>query len=185
MLLMAILPMMLIGTIVIVTELDSRGLLGPPRRKVSLRVPLSAIASGLAFGAAAVHLSALGHSSSQAGELLLLAAISFQAGWALVHLLAHSATSATMGMLGTGLVIGGWLIGRVTSPQGFAGAELALSDLFGLGFQLALILALVPQVAPSLAARVAERQMKVQRAVVLSGFCLSVTALFASLAIIG
>jgi hypothetical protein len=185
MLLMAILPMMLIGTILVVTEIDSRGLLGPPRRKVSLRVPLSAIAGGLALGAAAIHLSKVASQSTQAGAIVLLAVISFQIGWGLVHLLARNAVSATVGMVGTGFIVGSWLIGRITAPPGMAGSEIAQSDMFLLGFEVALILALVPQVAPSLAGRLAERQMKVHRAVVLSGFCLAVTALFASLALVG
>jgi hypothetical protein len=62
---------------------------------------------------------------------------------------------------------------------------LPLADVFGVAFEVALILALVPQVAPSLAARLTERQMKVQRAFVLSGFCLAVTALFTSMALVG
>jgi hypothetical protein len=163
MLLMAILPMMLIATILVVTSLDARGLLGPPRRKVSLHVPLSTIAAGLALAAAAVLAAA-------ARDPLLLGAACFQVGWAIVHARIRTPTTATVGMVGAA----GVLVGALAA--GAADAALV-------GFEVALALALVPQVAPTLAARLSERQMKVQRATVLSVFCLSVTALFAVVAL--
>ena len=185
MLLMPILPMMLIGMILLATSLDARGLLGPPRRKVSIRVPLSAIAAGLAMAAAIVHMSEFGATfADRTGTLLLLAAICFLVGWCVVHLLARSAATATAGMIGTGVIVAGWLAAHILAPT--AGpSEITLTDLFGVSFEVALVLALVPQVAPSLAARIQERQMKAQRAFVLSGFCLSATALFTSLALVG
>ena len=184
MLLMPILPMMLIGTILVVTSLDARGLLGP-RRKVSLQVPLAAIAAGLALSAGAVRGSQFAHGfTADAANLLALATVCFQFGWGFVHFRARSAASATVGMLAAGLAVGAWLVGHVYG-SGLAGAQVTLSDLFGISFEVALILALVPQVAPSLAARLAERQMKLQRAVVLTGFCLASSVLFTSLAVAG
>ena len=185
MLLMPILPMMLIGTILVVTNLDARGFLGP-RRKVSLQVPLSVIATGLALSAAAVRGgSQLGQGfSADAANVFALATVCFQFGWGFVHFRARNAASATVGMLAAGVAVGAWLVGHVYG-SGLAGAQVALSDLFGVSFEVALILALVPQVAPSLAARFAERQMKLQRAVVLTGFCLATSVLFTSLALAG
>jgi hypothetical protein len=186
MLLMPILPMMLIGMILLANALDSRGWLGPPLREVSLRVPLSAIAAGLALAAAAVHGSdAIGTSIGQSGgSVLILAVVCFQVGWSIAHMRLRSAFTATAGMVGTGVILAGWLVGRIFLP-GADAATTTLSDLFGVTFEVALLLALVPQVAPTLAARLSERQMQVQRAFVLSGFCLAVTALFTSLALVG
>jgi hypothetical protein len=184
MLLMAILPMMLIGTILVVTSFDARGLLGP-RRKVSLQVPLAAIAAGLALSAAAVRGgSQFAQGFTADGANLFALATVFQFGWGFVHFRARNAASATVGMLAAGVAVGASLVGHVYGSV-LAGAQVALSDLFGVSFEVALILALVPQVAPALAARLAERQMKVQRATVLSVFCLAITALFTSLALIG
>ena len=182
MLLMPILPMMLIGTILVVTSLDSRGLLGP-RRKVSLQMPLAAITGGLALSAAAVRGSQFAQGFTiDAATLFALATVCFQFGWGFVHFRARNAASATVGMLAAGVAVGAWLVGHVDG-SGLTGAQVALSDLFGVSFEVALILALVPQVAPSLAARLAERQIKLQRAVVLTGFCLATSVLFTSLAL--
>lgn len=183
MLLMAILPMMLISTILAVSALDARGLLGQ-RRKVSLHVPLSAVAAGLALAAAVLHASGLWHETSAFGsQAFVLAVIGFQVAWAAGHLRLRNALTATVGMLGTGLVVAAWLVSRATAPAAASGVS--LDDLALIGFQVALVLALVPQVAPSLAARLVEREMKVQRATVLSTFCLAVTALFVGVSLLG
>jgi hypothetical protein len=52
-------------------------------------------------------------------------------------------------------------------------------------FQLALMLLLVPTIAPSLAAVLAEREMPVQRAVVLGAFGVVTVALFTCTALVG
>ena len=185
MLLMPILPMMLIGTILVVSALDSRGLLGPSRRMVSLHVPLSAIAAGLSLAAAAVKVSESGNSqSADLGGMSLLAAICFQVGWALVHVRFRSAASATVGMLGTGAIIFAWLTAQVLE-RGISAPDAFMSAVVWVGLEVALVLALVPQVAPTLSVRLSERMMKVQRATVLAGFCLASTILFASLALVG
>jgi hypothetical protein len=54
MLLMAILPIMLICTILVATVLDRRGYLGPSFRLVGVVFPLAAIAASLALASAAI-----------------------------------------------------------------------------------------------------------------------------------
>src|SRR5688500_16020151 len=110
MLLMAILPLMLIGTIVVVSEHDSRGLLGPARR-IPLHVPLCVLAAGLSIAGAAVHASQLfGSSAVDDSGSFLLAVIGFQVGWSVLHLRTRSSATATLGMAGTGTIIAAWLV---------------------------------------------------------------------------
>jgi hypothetical protein len=116
---------------------------------------------------------------------VLLAGVCFQIGWSLVHLRARNAWSATVGMLAAAVVLAVFVISHGLAGAGAEGRASGLSDVFAVAYEIALILALVPQVAPSLAARLAAREMRVQRATVLSGFCIAVTVLFASLALVG
>jgi hypothetical protein len=182
MLLMAILPMMLIGTILVATVLDRRGYLGPSFRLVGVVFPLAAIAASLALAAAAL-LFAHAADAFARDHLLGLYTVGsgmFHLMWAQVYFAARAPWAAVVGATGTGLATIGLVLFSIAGMplMGESGAYLA-------GFQLALILLLIPSIAPRLAAKLAEREMPVQRAVVLGAFGVATVALFTCYAVVG
>jgi hypothetical protein len=182
MLLMAILPMMLIGTILVATVLDRRGYLGPSFRLVGVVFPLAAIAASLALAAAAL-LFAHAADAFARDHLLGLYTVGsgmFHLMWAQVYFAARAPWAAAVGATGTGLATLGLVAFSIAGMplMGASGVYLA-------GFQLALILLLIPSIAPRLAAKLAEREMPVQRAVVLGAFGVATVALFTCYAVVG
>jgi hypothetical protein len=179
MLLMPILPMMLIGTILVATALDGRGLLGPRDRRVGMTVPLAAIASGLSLAAAAIHFSYIGGSLAQDR---LLGIYTFgvgwvQAVWALAYVHSRSAAVALVGAAVNAIVLG------VAMVSHLGGVAVGLPDLFAASFEFGLIVVLLAKIAPSLEEQLAKREMKAQRAFVLTTFCVSVVTLMTSVAL--
>jgi hypothetical protein len=179
MLLMPILPMMLIGTILVATALDGRGLLGARDRRIGMTVPLAAIAAGLSLAAAAIHFSYLGANLAQDR---LLGVFTFgvgwaQAVWALVYVQSRSATVALLGAVLNAGVLGVALVSHL------GGAPVGLPDMFAASFEFGLIVVLLAKIAPSLEEQLAKREMKVQRAFVLATFCVSVVTLLTSVAL--
>jgi hypothetical protein len=181
MLLMAILPMLLICTIVFATFLDRRGYLGPSLRVVGAVVPLAAIAASLSLAAAATYFANASDvfAADRGLGAFVIGAGMFQLLWAQLYVLARSAWAASIGAVGTvGLILGGLVFGLVGLPT------MTDSVLFLGGFQLALILLLAPSIAPGLASTLAEREMPVQRAVVLGAFGVATVALFTCSALV-
>jgi hypothetical protein len=182
MLLMAILPIMLIGTILVATVLDRRGYLGPSFRRIGVVFPLAAIAASLALASAAV-LFANASDALARDRVLGLYAVGagiFHLTWAQLYLAARASWAAVIGAVGTAMAT----IGLVVLSLG-GESVVGESGVFLAGFQLALIMLLVPSMAPKLAARLAEREMVVQRAVVLGAFGVATVALFTCYAVVG
>jgi hypothetical protein len=182
MLLMAILPIMLICTILAATVLDRRGYLGNSLRLVGVVSPLAAIAASVALGIAAAYFMGADEVLAQDRVLGIyaLAAAMFHLMWALLFVVARTAWAAVIGALGTGLTtVGSALLGILHLPA-YAGSAVYLGT-----FQMTLILLLVPSIAPSLASALAQREMPVQRAVVLGAFGVATVALFTSSALVG
>ena len=182
MLLMAILPMMLIGTILVATVLDRRGYLGPSFRLIGVTFPLAAIAASLALASAAVLFA---HASDAFGRdhvlgLYVVGAGMFHLTWAQLYFAARASWAAVLGAVGTALATTGLVVLSLGGKSVIGG-----SGVFLAGFQLALILLLVPSIAPKLAAKLAEREMPVQRAVVLGAFGVATIALFTCYALVG
>jgi hypothetical protein len=182
MLLMAILPIMLIGTILVATVLDRRGYLGPSFRLVGVVFPLAAIAASLALAAAAILFA---HAADAFARDRLLGLYTIGAGmfhlvWAQLYFASRASWAAILGAAGTAVATIGLVVFSVAglSAVGESGVYLA-------GFQLALIVLLVPSIAPRLAAKLAEREMPVQRAVVLGAFGVATVALFTCYAVVG
>jgi hypothetical protein len=182
MLLMGILPAMLVFTILIATVLDRRGYLGPSFRVVGLAVPFAAIAASTALGTSAIYFLHAGEALDldRGLGLYALAAGLFYLFWAQLYLASRQPWAATIGALGTVVVILGSLAFGFVALPGMAGSAVFLG-----AFQLALIMMLVPSIAPGLAATLAEREMPVQRAVVLGGFGVATVALFTCAVLVG
>ncbi|HUP83473.1 MAG TPA: hypothetical protein VM284_04700 [Candidatus Limnocylindria bacterium] len=180
MLLMAILPMMLIGTILAATVLDRRGYLGPSFRLIGVAFPLAAIAASLALASAAILFAHAAEAFAHGYGIGLYAigAGMFHLIWAQLYFAARASWAALLGALGTAIATIGLLVFGGLPAMGGSGVYLA-------GFQLSLIMLLVPSIAPSLAERLAQRQMPVQRAVVLGAFGVAVIALFTCYALVG
>ena len=182
MLLMAILPMMLIGTILVATVLDRRGYLGPSFRLVGVVFPLAAIAASLSLASAAVLFA---HAADAFGRdrmlgLYVVGAGMFHLTWAQLYFAARASWAAVLGAAGTALATTGLVVLGVGGKS-----VIGDSGVFLAGFQLALILLLVPSIAPKLAQKLAEREMPVQRAVVLGAFGVATIALFTCYALVG
>ena len=182
MLLMAILPMMLIGTILVATVLDRRGYLGPSFRLVGVTFPIAAIAASLALASAAILFA---HATEAFARdhllgLYVVGAGMFHLTWAQLYFAARAPWAATLGAVGTALAT----IGLVVLSLG-GRAVVGESGVFLAGFQMALIMLLVPSIAPKLATMLAEREMPVQRAVVLGAFGVATIALFTCYALVG
>jgi hypothetical protein len=182
MLLMAILPMMLIGTILVATVLDRRGYLGPSFRLVGVTFPLAAIAASLALASAAVLFA---HAADAFARdhllgLYVIGAGMFHLVWAQLYFAARASWAATLGAAGTALATTGLVVLSLGGKS-----VIGESAVFLASFQLALILLLVPSIAPKLAAKIAEREMPVQRAVVLGAFGVATIALFTCYALVG
>jgi hypothetical protein len=182
MLLMAILPIMLIGTILAATVLDRRGYLGPSFRLIGVVFPLAAIAASVALGTAAIYFVGAADALAQNRGLGIyaVAAGMFHLVWAQLFILARAPWAALIGAAGTALsILGSVVLGLVGLPA-YAGSAVFLGT-----FQLGLILLLVPTIAPRLAAVLAEREMPIQRAVVLGAFGVATVALFTCTALVG
>jgi hypothetical protein len=182
MLLMAILPTLLVCTILVATVLDRRGYLGPSFRVVGVVLPLAAIAASLSLGTAAIFFFHAADAFAQDRGLGVFAigAGMFYLTWAQLYVVARAAWAALIGAVGTVLL----MVGSVVFD--FVGLhEMADSTEFLGAFQLALLLLLVPLIAPSLAAVLAERELPVQRGVVLGAFGVVTVALFTCYALVG
>lgn len=182
MLLMAILPLMLIVTIVIATKLDERGFLGPSLRVIGVVVPLSAIAASLSLGIAAllfVSVSAALALNFVLGAYTLVAGL-FHLLWAQLYLAARKTWAALLGGIGTAVALAGALLLNLVGIR-FADE----SAVVVVAFQFGLLLLLTPAIAPNFAAMLAEREMPVQRAVVFGAFGVSTVVLFTCLALVG
>jgi hypothetical protein len=177
MILMPILPLMLIGSILVAQALDRRGFLGNPLSRVSIRVPLTAIAGAVSLAAAALHFAAVARHLASAPHVawLFLVVAAFQGVWAGVYPLRPSERLAWIGVIGSGVATALWFV---------AHTDIAMTDLFATSFQIALVLVLLPQIAPSVADRLAAREMKAQRAFVLACFSVVTLALFTSMALV-
>lgn len=182
MLLMAILPMMLVCTIVAATVLDRRGYLGPSFRRVGVVLPLAAMAASLALASAAILFAhaADAFARDHVLGLYVVGAGMFHLTWAQLYFAARAPWAAVLGAVGTALATAGLVVLSLggKSVVGESGVYLA-------GAQLALIMLLVPSIAPGLAQKLAEREMLVQRAVVLGAFGVAVIALFTCYALVG
>ena len=171
MLLMAILPIMLICTILVATVLVRRGYLGPQFRVVAVSFPLAAIAASLSLGAAAILFVHVGDALTNNWGLGLFAVVGgmFHLLFAQLYVLARSTWAAIVGAVGTVLVMHGSIV------FGLLGLPIVAESAPFLGaFQLA-----------SLAAHLAQREMPVQRAVVLGSFGVATVALFTCTALVG
>jgi hypothetical protein len=104
----------------------------------------------------------------------------FHLTWAQLYFAARASWAAAVGAMGTALATIGLVL---FSLAGFS--AVGQTGVFLAGFQLSLILLLVPSIAPSLAAKLAEREMPVQRAVVLGAFGVATIALFTTYALVG
>ncbi|MEA2676818.1 MAG: hypothetical protein QOJ81_959 [Chloroflexota bacterium] len=182
MLLMAILPMMLIGTILVATVLDRRGYLGPSFRVVGVVFPLAAIAASLALASAAIFFAHATEAFARDHVLGLytIGAGMFQLMWAQLYFAARASWAAVIGAVGTAIATIGLLAFNIAGQPAVGDSGVYLA-----GFQLALILLLVPSIAPGLSARLAEREMPMQRAVVLGAFGVATVALFTCYAVVG
>jgi len=182
MLWMAILPMTLIGSILVATALDERGFLGPSFRLIGIVVPLAVVATSLSLGTAALFFVRAGDlATEQSGAgLYAIGAGMFHLIWAQLYLVTRALWAAAIGAVGSALaLIGSMLVGLAGASAG------GNQSIFLIVFQVALILLLVPAIAPTLAARLAEREMPIQRAVVLAAFGVASVAMFTFAALVG
>lgn len=182
----SLLPLMLVGTIVVATALQSRGLLGAPDRMVGMTAPLTAIAAGLSLGAAAIHFAVIAEHLAEnlAFGLFFLGLGWFQAIWAQVYLLRPKRDVALTGAVVNAGVIGIWIASRTTGlpfgPEPWVAAAVGLPDLVATAFEVGLIGVLLPALGYRPLAAVVHKRMPYQKAVVLAAFCiLTVTVLTA------
>jgi hypothetical protein len=144
--------------------------------------PLAAIAASLALAAAAILFAHAADAFARDRSLGLYTIGSgmFHLMWAQLYFASRASWAAVVGAAGTAVAT----IGLVLFSMGGL-PFLGQSGVYLAGFQLALILLLVPSIAPRLAAKLAEREMPVQRAVVLGAFGVATVALFTCYAVVG
>ncbi len=119
MFLLPTLPILLIGTIVVAIALQSRGILGPADRSVSLTSTFAAIAAGLSLGAAGIHFAVIQEHIADyfAFGLAFLGLAWFQAIWAQIYVMRRSAPLAILGaVINVGAVVV-WLVSRTTGQR--------------------------------------------------------------------
>src|SRR5215213_918633 len=189
MLLGPILLILLIGSIVVVSWLANRGVLGDPERAVGMDVTLAAVAAGMSFGAAAIHLAVV---ESHLDEGVIVAAFFlvtswFQMLWPLVYFLRRSRSIALAGLLVNLGITGVWLLSRTVGvpfgPTPWVPEAIGLTDLFATALELGIVGLMLPVALPDRPDE-PRRSMPVKDAVILGAFAVAAVTLLTSYALL-
>lgn len=184
-------PLMLVGTIVAAVALRKLGLLGEKDRTVALPAAVAAVAATLSLGAAAIHFAVIqDHLAVDLGYGLFFIGLGwFQAIWAQVYLMRHSALLAAAAVLVNTLVVCVWLVSRVTGlpfgPTPWQPEPIETLDVFATVFEVALIAFILPTAVPRRWPNFQAERIAFERAVVLAAFALITVTLLATIALLG
>ena len=190
MLLGPILVILLIASIVVVSWLAKRGVLGEdPDRPVALDVSLAAIAAGLSFGAAAIHLAVIeSHLKDglEFGAFFLLTGW-FQMVWPLAYFLRRSNFVLVAGLAVNLVIPGIWLLTRTIGlpfgPTPWVPEAVGFSDLVATALEIGIVAALLPVALPD-RDEGEPRRMPLKDAVILAGFAAATVAVISGYALL-
>ena len=189
MLLGPILLILLIVSIVIVSWLAKRGVLGDAERPVPLEVTLGTIAAGLSFGAAAIHLAVIvPHLDEGIGFSAFFLVVGwFQMLWPLIHVLRRTSAIALTALVVNLMVAGIWLVTRTVGmpfgPTPWVPLPIGLVDVVATGLELGIVGLLLPHALPDRRDEPG-RQMPVKDALILGAFVLATVALISGYALL-
>ena len=188
MFLFPLLPALLIGTIVVATVLESRGLI-PKVEPVRVTVALNAIAVAISLGAAAIHFAVIDeHLDYLPFGLAFLGLGIFQSVWALLYLRRRTPLVAWVGAVVNFGTICVWIVSRTSGlpigPTPGVPEAIGAPDLFATALEITLIGVLLPAIVPRRVAQLAAARMPIQQAFVLAAFTIVTVALLTGLALL-
>ena len=184
------LPILLIGTILVATALQNRGVLGPADRSVSLASALAAISAGLSLGAAGIHFAVIQDHIADyfLFGIAFLGLAWFQAIWAQIYVMRRSSQLAIIGAVVNAGAVAVWFMSRTTGlpfgPTPWVPEAVGTLDVFATAFELCLIGTLLPTIAPDRLRSLALRRLAYQQAVVLASFSVLTVALLTAVALL-
>jgi hypothetical protein len=189
MILAPFLVVLLMASIVVVTVLANRGVLGEPDRTVDFDVSLVSIAAALSFGAAAIHLSVI---QSHLDEGILFALFFlvtgwFQMLWPLAYFLRRSRSVAAAGLLVNLGITGVWVVSRTVGvpfgPTPWVPEAIGFADLLATALELGIVGLLLPVALPD-KSDAPRRRVPIKDAVILGAFAVSTVALISGYALL-
>jgi hypothetical protein len=189
MLLGPILVLLLIGSIVAVSWLANRGVLGEPDRTVGIDISLASIAAALSFGVAAIHLAVIDTHLDQGvafGAFFLVVGW-FQMLWPLAWFLRRTNTIAVVGLFVNLAVAGTWLMSRTVGmpfdPTPWVPEPVGLVDLLATLIELGIVGLLLPVAMPD-RGNAPRRLVPIKDAVILAAFAIATVALLSGYALL-
>lgn len=183
------LVVLLMATIVVVSALANRGVLGEPDRTVDIDISLASIAAALSFGAAAIHLSVIQSHLDQdiLFALFFLVTGWFQMLWPLAYFLRRSSTVAVIGLVVNLGITGVWVVSRTVGvPFGstpWVPEAVGVPDLLATALELGIVGLLLPVALPD-RTDAPRRLVPIKDAVILSAFAVATVALLSGYALL-
>ena len=183
------LVVLLMATIVVVSALAKRGVLGNPDRAIDMDTSLAAIAAALSFGVAAIHLAVI---ESHLDDGILFAAFFlvigwFQMLWPLAYFLRRSTTVAVLGLVVNLGITGVWVVSRTVGvpfgPTPWVAEAIGFPDLLATALELGIVGLLLPIALPD-RTDAPRRLVPVRDAVILSAFAVATVALLSGYALL-
>jgi hypothetical protein len=189
MLLWPVVVMLLIITIVVITVIDESGVLGRLDREVEVGVSLAAVAAGLSFGAAAIHLSVIESHIDRGFFVASFFLLSgwFQMLWPVVYLLRRSRWVAITGAAVNAGIVVLYVISRTVGlPFGLTDGPEAVGfvDLVATIMESVIVVMLMPAILPRFRAAT-HRPMPLKDALILGSFSTVMVAVIGGYALLG
>src|SRR3954453_11642191 len=175
-LLMLALPILLLGTIAIVTLASRRGWFGDSRRTLDVSAPLTILAATLSIGAGGIHFAVIQEHLSEdvLAAIFFVALAWFQVIWAMAYLLRPNDALRLVAIVVNAATVGIWVMSRTTGLP--IGAEpwtpeaVGLADVVSSSFEIILVALLVGSLLPRLARYVSGYSVPPEKAYVLTSF---------------
>jgi hypothetical protein len=183
------LVVLLMATIVVVTVLANRGVLGEADRTVDIDISLVSIAAALSFCAAAIHLSVI-QSHLDEGILFALFFLAigwFQMLWPLAYFLRRSTRVAAVGLAVNLGITAVWVVSRTVGvpfgPTPWVPEAIGFADLLASALELGIVGLLLPVALPD-RTDAPRRLVPIKDATILGGFAVATVALLSGYALI-
>jgi hypothetical protein len=189
MLLWPFVVVLLMATIVVVTVLAKRGVLGEPDRTVDIDLSLASIAGALSLGAAAIHLAVIQPHLDEGILFALFFLVTgwFQMLWPLAYFLRRSTSVAAVGLLVNLGIVGVWVVSRTVGvpfgPTPWVPEAIGFADLLATTLELGIVGLLLPVALPD-RTDAPRRLVPIKDAVILAGFAVATVALLSGYAIV-
>jgi hypothetical protein len=189
MLLAPLLVILLMASIVAVTWLSNRGVLGDAERTVGIDVSLAAIAAALSFGASAIHLAVIEQHLDEGiafGAFFLLTGW-FQMIWPLAYYLRPVRAVALAGLAVNLGIVGVWVVSRTVGvpfgPTPWVPEAIGFPDLIATVLELGIVGLMLPVALPDKGDE-PSRLMSLKDSAILAAFTLAAVSLLTGYALL-